>query len=209
MFRLLVLALPLHDGSAELQARRRFTKGWKCSARNTPPSSTSTRRVTSRRRRPTVRDVLLDFEHASKVTDNVAESHVLDKNAREIVVYQRLKLPIISDRDFTLRATWGQKRGRRSRSRSPSTTRVGRRPRTGSCASRSMQGNWQLSRSAAARRRTRAIACRSISAGSVPTWMVSGGAAKNIPKLFDGVRREATARMCRARRWPAATSIMQ
>ena len=31
-------------------------------------------------------------------------------------------------------------------------------------------------------------------AGSIPRWMVSGGAAKNIPKLFDGVRHEAAAR---------------
>ena len=58
-----------------------------------------------------VRDVLLDFEHASKLTNNVAESHILNKNNKEIVVYQRLKLPIISDRDFTLRATWEQKGG--------------------------------------------------------------------------------------------------
>jgi len=31
--------------------------------------------------------------------------------------------------------------------------------------------------------------------GSVPKWMVSGGAAKNLPKMFEGVRREASARI--------------
>jgi hypothetical protein len=32
-------------------------------------------------------------------------------------------------------------------------------------------------------------------AGSVPKWMVSGGAAKNIPKLFEGVRKQAALRV--------------
>ena len=31
-------------------------------------------------------------------------------------------------------------------------------------------------------------------AGSVPKWMVSGGAAKNLPKLFEGVRKQAQGR---------------
>src|SRR5579864_36308 len=51
-----------------------------------------------------VRDVLLDYSNATRVIANVAESRILEKSDREIVVYQRLKLPVISDRDFTLRA---------------------------------------------------------------------------------------------------------
>ncbi|MCA1663715.1 MAG: hypothetical protein LC659_05525, partial [Myxococcales bacterium] len=50
-----------------------------------------------------IRDVLFDYDHASKVTDNVAESRVLERRGHEAVVYQRLKLPVISDRDFTVR----------------------------------------------------------------------------------------------------------
>jgi len=31
-------------------------------------------------------------------------------------------------------------------------------------------------------------------AGSIPKWMVSGGAAKSLPRLFDGVRKQASMR---------------
>jgi hypothetical protein len=141
-----------------------------------------------------VRDVLLDYAHASKVTDNVRESRVLAKTDREIVVYQRLDLPVISDRDFTLRASWGH-RGRTLTEQFFVDNSRGPAPQGGVVRIATLQGGWTLDpiRDGAATHARYRVQIDL--GGSVPKWMVSGGAAKNLPKLFEGVRREAAARV--------------
>ena len=141
-----------------------------------------------------VRDVLLDYPNASKVTDNIAESHVLHKNDREIVVYQRLKLPVISDRDFTLRATWAKRGNALTTSFAVDNSR-GPGGHDGIVQISTLQGGWELipiRDGAATHARYRV---QIDLAGSVPKWMVSGGAAKNIPKLFEGIRRQVKGRV--------------
>ena len=140
-----------------------------------------------------VRDVLLDYANASKVTDNVAESRVLAKNDREIVTYQRLKLPVISDRDFTVRATWGQRGSALTMQFAIDNSR-GPGPKDGLVRLSTLQGTWLLEpiRGGAATHARYRVQIDL--AGSVPRWMVSGGAAKNLPKLFEGVRRQAALR---------------
>ena len=140
-----------------------------------------------------VRDVLLDYDHAPKMTKNVGESRVLQKNAHELVVYQRLKLPVVSDRDYTIRATWGEK-GNTLTEEFHVDNGHGPAARDGVVRVSTMQGTWMLDpiRDGAG---THARYHVQIDlAGSIPRWMVSGGAAKNIPKLFDGVRHEASIR---------------
>ena len=141
-----------------------------------------------------VRDVLVDYAHASKVTDNVAESRVLDKNDHEAVVYQRLKLPVISDRDFTLHARWGQRGSTLTLQYAVDNAR-GPQPRDGIVRLSTLQGSWLLEpiRGGAATHARYRVQIDL--AGSVPKWMVSGGAAKNIPKLFDGLRKQAALRV--------------
>jgi hypothetical protein len=193
MFRLLVLALPLLTAPPNYK-HVGGSKGVEVFRQEHSPVIDLYAEGDIEAPPATVRNVLLDFEHASKVTNNVAESHVLDKNAREIVVYQRLKLPIISDRDFTLRETWGQNGQTLTQSFAVDNGR-GPQAKDGLVRVSVMQGNWQLEpiRGGAA---THARYHVQIDlGGSVPKWMVSGGAAKNIPKLFEGIRREARARM--------------
>src|SRR3954447_24686334 len=90
-----------------------------------------------------VRDVLLDYPNASKVTDNIAESRVLQKNGQEQIVYQRLKLPVISDRDFTVRATWGA-RGPVQTVSFPIDNSRGPAEKDGLVRLSTMQGGWEL-----------------------------------------------------------------
>ena len=141
-----------------------------------------------------VRDVLLDYDHASKVTDNVAESRVLQKSDREIVVYQRLKLPVISDRDFTLHTTWGQRGAALTMQFAVDNSR-GPEPRDGLVRLSTLQGGWSLEpiRGGAATHARYRVQIDL--AGSVPKWMVSGGAVKNLPKVFEGLRREVKGRV--------------
>src|SRR5258706_11179186 len=58
-----------------------------------------------------VRDVLLDYANANALSPRVAESRVLERGEHDAVVYQRLNLPVIADRDFTIRVKWGDARG--------------------------------------------------------------------------------------------------
>ncbi len=140
-----------------------------------------------------VRDVLLDYDNAPKVTDNVAESRVLARNEHEIVAYQRLKLPVISNRDYTLRATWGR-RGDALTMQFAIDNARGPAPRRGVVRMSTLQGTWLLEpiRGGAATRARYRVQIDL--GGSVPRWMVSGGAAKNLPKVFEGARRQAALR---------------
>lgn len=136
-----------------------------------------------------VRDVVLDYPNASKVTDNVGESRVLQKSDREIVVYQRLRLPIIADRDFTLRASWGAS-GPMLVTRFFVDNTRGPEAREGIVRLSTLQGGWELEPIRGGAGTHARYRVQIDLAGSVPKWMVSGGAAKNLPKLFEGVRRE-------------------
>jgi polyketide cyclase/dehydrase/lipid transport protein len=141
-----------------------------------------------------VRDVLLDYDHASKVTDNVAESHILSKNDREIIVYQRLDLPVIADRDYTLRARWADRGETKLVSYSVENYR-GPPPRDKVVRIPTLTGAWELDPlrgGAATHARFHVVIDL---AGSVPKWMVSGGSAKNLPKVFEGLRRETAIRL--------------
>ncbi|HEX8952627.1 MAG TPA: START domain-containing protein [Polyangia bacterium] len=141
-----------------------------------------------------VREVLLDYDIAPKITDNVAESRVLVRNDHEVVTYQRLKLPVISDRDFTVRATWGH-RGQALTMQFAVDNSRGPEPHEGIVRMSLLQGTWLLEpRQDGAATHARYHVQIDL-AGDVPRWMVSGGAAKNLPKVFEGVRREAAVRM--------------
>ena len=134
-----------------------------------------------------VQAALLDYEAHARVNKHLAESKVLERRPGEEVVYQHLKLPVIKDRDFTLRVHWneGAPRGIQfaiDGSKGP--------PPTGKLVRMStLDGSWVLEplRDGAA---TRAIYHVRIDfAGSVPRWMVRGGAAKDLPNVFTGMRQ--------------------
>src|SRR5262249_12680456 len=100
---------------------------------------------------------------------------------------------VISDRDFTLRARWGA-RGEVLWTRFFVDNPRGPAERDGVVRVPLLSGGWDLEpiRDGQA---TRAVYRVQIDlAGSIPRWMVSGGAAKDLPKLFENVRRQARLR---------------
>jgi hypothetical protein len=140
-----------------------------------------------------VRDVLLDYAGASKITKRVAESRVLNQGDHELIVYQRLSLPVVTDRDYNEHVTWGAN-GDTAMIRFFVDNQHGIGGRPGVVRVSVLSGGWDLRpiRGGAA---THALYHVRIDlSGSIPRWMVSGGAAKDLPKLFDGVRREAERR---------------
>ena len=89
-----------------------------------------------------VQAALLDYAAHPRINKNLAESTVLSRTAGELLVYQHLKLPVIKDRDFTLRVSFneGVARGSRFRidgSQGPAATNKAR-------AHELLNGRWDL-----------------------------------------------------------------
>lgn len=139
-----------------------------------------------------VRTVLLDYAHARALSDHVAESRVLLNGQHEVTVYQRLKLPVVSDRDFTMRTQWGQ-RGDQLWMRFNVDNSKGPPSRDGVVRVSIMNGGWDLAPIRGGMATHAVYRVRIDLAGSIPQWMVSGGAAKDLPKLFEGVRKQVRA----------------
>jgi hypothetical protein len=134
-----------------------------------------------------VQAALLDYGAHARINKHLAESTVLERRAGEELVYQHLKLPVIKDRDFTLRVRWkdGDPRGLSfaiDRSKGPPAT--GRMVRMST-----LNGRWDL-QPIGDGNATRAVYHVQIDfAGKVPRWMVRGGAAKDLPGVYVGIRR--------------------
>jgi hypothetical protein len=144
-----------------------------------------------------VRDVLIDYPNARKTSEHVAESRILAGGLRQATVYQRLNLPVISDRDFTLHAAWGE-RGDITWVRFRVDNGSGPAARDGIVRLQTLNGGWDL-RPLRDGTATQAVYRVQIDlAGDVPMWMVSGGAAKDLPKLFDNIRQQARGRSATA-----------
>lgn len=134
-----------------------------------------------------VQAALLDYGAHARVNKHLAESTVIDRRAGEEYVYQHLKLPVIKDRDFTLHVRWneGAPRGIQfdiDGTRGPAPT--GKLVRMST-----LDGRWDLEpiRDGGG---TRAVYHVRIDfAGSVPRWMVRGGAAKDLPSVYTGMRQ--------------------
>jgi hypothetical protein len=130
-----------------------------------------------------VQAALLDYSAHPKINKHLAESTVLSRAAGELVVYQLLKLPVVKDRDFTLRVTFSEQRVGFSvdGNHGPQPTKKAVRLSV-------LNGEWELEPIRAGTG-TRAYYHLEIDlAGSIPRWMVRGGCAKDIPGLYDGMR---------------------
>ncbi len=151
-----------------------------------------------------VEAVLIDYAHHKSFVPRLAESNVLAARANEKVVYQHLKLPVISDRDYTLRVTWTDGEARIVRfeidnARGPTEKR-------GLVRMTTLTGRWDLEPIRGGRATRATYHVHIDFAGSVPRWMVSGGAAKELPGLFNGLRYEVSVRRLRT---PTAISTAQ
>lgn len=130
---------------------------------------------------------LLDAAAHARVIPTLAESTVLERRDGEQWVYQRLKLPIIKDRDYTLRVIWssGTRRGVRygvDNTRGPAPTDRSVRLST-------LNARWVLEPIRDGRATHATYHIQIDLAGSVPLWMVRSGAARDLPNMFQSMRR--------------------
>jgi hypothetical protein len=130
---------------------------------------------------------VLDYENQVGKIKRVSETRILEKGPGWMLVYQRLNLPIISDRDYTLYVTWGAEGdilwvNFRS-------SYMGPEERDGIVRVIEHYGSWQMKPVANGRYTLARFQVRIDLAGSLPKWLARSGAGDELPELFQNVRR--------------------
>lgn len=136
-----------------------------------------------------VQQVLLDYAHHRRFVKDLAESRIVLRSREAFWVYQRLDLPMIADRDFTLRVTWGQT-GADLWTHFVCDNDLGPPPRDGVVRVSVHEGHWALVPSADGQTTRARYQVHLELSGTLPAWMARSGAAKEIPALFEGLRRQ-------------------
>jgi hypothetical protein len=130
---------------------------------------------------------LTDYPSHAQWIHGVRQSRVLTRGERSLDVYQRLDLPLIDDRDFTLRVSWGED-GAARWLRFAIANERGPQPIPGVVRVRVNQGSWYLAPIGDGRA-TRAMYQFHLDlAGSIPAWLGKSRAGKDLPGLFQALR---------------------
>ena len=140
-----------------------------------------------------VREMVLDYRRQEGKVDRVRHSRVLRQGTGWLNVYQRLQLPVISDRDFTLHVTWGEAK--------PTQWVIfdaisseGPPPQRGVVRVTEHSGSWQLKPVEGGRATFARFQTRIDLNGSLPRWLARSGAGKELPTLFSNLCRLIDAR---------------
>jgi hypothetical protein len=129
---------------------------------------------------------LLDYEHQAGKIGRVSEAKVLSRDARGLLVYERLNLPIISDRDFVLRVTHGVDGDKRWIAYWAVNDR-GPKPRDGVVRVTKHNGVWELLPTQDGRATIARCEIQISLGGMVPLWLAKSKAGEEIPELYSNV----------------------
>ena len=135
-----------------------------------------------------VREMVLDYRRQDGKVDRVSHSQVLRQGPGWLIVYQRLKLPVVSDRDFILRVTWGEARDSQWVVFDAANA-LGPAPRRGVVRVTEHSGSWQLKAIEGGRSTWVRFQTRIDLGGSLPHWLARSGAGKELPTLFTNICR--------------------
>lgn len=136
-----------------------------------------------------VRRVLLDYVNHPRWVKGLAMSRVLAHGPGFVDVYQRLDLPVLADRDYTLHVTWGEDadgpwlRFVTANERGPAPVR-------GVVRVRLHEGGWRFAPVDGGRATHATYWFHLDLAGAFPAWMGKGRAARDVPGLFENVRHQ-------------------
>jgi hypothetical protein len=132
-----------------------------------------------------LRDALLDYPRQVGAIERLSESQILRRGTNWLIVYQRLNLPIISDRDFTLLVRWGQEGD--VFWITYQAANAGPPPRDGIVRVTNHQGSWQLRPVNGGESTFVRFEAEIDLAGWLPKWLARSGAGKEIPSLFGSI----------------------
>ena len=137
--------------------------------------------------------VLADYEEHPRWVAHLAESRVLHRSNDALDVYQRLALPILADRDYTLHVAWGSD-GAARWLRFAAANELGPAPSKGVERVEIHEGTWRLEPIDGGRATRASYRVHLDLAGSLPGWMSRGRAAKDVPGFFERLRARVARR---------------
>jgi hypothetical protein len=136
-----------------------------------------------------VRAALLDYASHPRWVHNLKETRVLGRGEAELYVYQRLGLPIIDDRDFTLHVQWGSDADGVLWTHFETANDRGPPPSHGVVRVAMHRGGWRLEPIDGGRATHARYFVDLDLGGSLPGWMSRGRAGKEIPGFFESLRK--------------------
>jgi hypothetical protein len=129
---------------------------------------------------------LLEYDRQAGTIARVSEATVLSHDENSLFVYERLNLPIISDRDFVLRVTHGQDLTRRW-IRYQAVNDQGPAPRHGIVRVTRNTGAWELVPTQGGNATIARCEFRINLGGMLPLWMAKSRAGSEIPQLYSDI----------------------
>jgi hypothetical protein len=130
-----------------------------------------------------VRRVLTDYPSHQRWQKYLKGNRVLARGDGFLDVYERLDLPVLDDRDFTLHVTWGDE-GDLRWMRFASASARGPAPVRGVVRVTSHEGGWRLEPTSGGRGTHAVFRFYLDLAGSFPAWMGKDQATKDVPEVF-------------------------
>jgi hypothetical protein len=134
-----------------------------------------------------VQRALLDYRQQVGIIKRLSESRVLNRGNDWLNVYQRLNLPVIDDRDFTLGVRWGKQREIIWITYQV-VKRGGPSPRRGIVRVSRHEGSWQLQPIAGGKATHARFMVMVDMGGILPKWLARSGSGKEVPELFTAIR---------------------
>jgi hypothetical protein len=133
-----------------------------------------------------VQRVLLDYGRQKGRIARVSESRVIERGPNWLLVYQRLNLPVISDRDFVLQVSWGQS-GKVRWIRYQAVKHGGPAPRDDAVRLTHHVGTWLLRPVNGGQSTEARLEVRIDLAGWLPRWLARSGAGKELPGVYSDI----------------------
>jgi hypothetical protein len=136
-----------------------------------------------------VRRVLVDYPGHQRWQKHLRESRILARGEGFLDVYERLQLPVLDDRDFTLHVTWGDD-GAVPWMRFATARALGPGPVKGVVRVTQHEGGWRLEPIEGGKSTHAVYRFYLDLAGSFPAWMGRGQAASDVPELFANITKQ-------------------
>lgn len=138
-----------------------------------------------------------------------SETRVLKRDKDSVLAYQRLEIPLVSDRDYTLRSKnqiWSGPDGTVYRVRWEPANELGPAEKAGVLRVHVCEGGWLLEPSDnGATRATYTI--YTDSGGTLPPFLANNGSRIAIRKVFDAIRKQVKDPKYSSAAPPAATEV--
>lgn len=141
-----------------------------------------------------IKRVIDDVDQYPQFMPYVTEARVLSRDGANLVSYQRLSPPLVSDRDYTVRVNCETRPGADGTCFCNSwkaANELGPVEKKGVSRVKVTEGSWLLEPEDAGRKTRATYHIYSDSGGSLPASITNAASRTAIPKLFESIRKQA------------------